>query len=131
MTEPFFWVEQAQILGRAGKKPPMAPATSAQHVQCAAAITETALAETKAPVQSPIAAEAQARSSSKDVLAPLDVNRGNKRKPKDAVPAPGTPKMATPVKRPVSADLPRKAHAHNIYHSNGIRMVCEVPCGPT
>ena len=76
------------------------------------------MAESKAPVQSPVAAKVQAMSSEEDVLVTLDFSRGKKQSPTDAVPAPGTPKMATPVKRPVSADLPRKALASDPHDCN-------------
>ena len=107
----------------------MAPASSVRHVQCAAANTETVLAETKASAQSPLALKAQARSSVKGVT--VDTIRGKKQSPKDAVPVPGTPKMATPVKRPVSADLPRKVHARNIHHTNTTACLCKAPSGHT
>ena len=108
---PVLWHEQAQILGRAGRKLAQAPATSVQHVKCAAATTKTAIGAPKASVQSPLAEEVQAESSEKDIHLTVDVNRGSKHSSREAVgvPAPGTPKLATPVKRPVSADLPREA----------------------
>ena len=106
-----FWLGQAQILGRAGKPPGQAPAMSKRHVQGAAANTEAAMGETSASVQSPPVVRVQAGGSRKGILVIVDINRGNTQSPKEAVPAPGTPKLATPVKRPVSADLPREAHA--------------------
>lgn len=106
------WHKQAQILGRAGRKLAQAPATSVQHGQCAAATTEIAAGGAKASAQSALAEEVQAGRSENDIHLTVDVNRGSKQSPREAMGvllAPGTPKLATPVKRPVSADLPREA----------------------
>ena len=127
-----FWLEQAQILGRTCRKPAQAPTNSAQHVQrAAAATTETAEGEKKASVQSPPAESVQEKPSDNNILTKVDLNMGSHPSSKEAVPAPGTPKLATPVKRPVSAELPRKAHAHEGLYLHHERLLAAPMCKAT
>ena len=130
-----FCLGQAQILGRASKLPGQGPAMSKQLVRGAAAKTEAAVGEKAASVQSRPVDKVQAGGSVKGILMTVDINRGDKQSPEEAVRAPGTPKLATPVKRPVSADLPREAHAPPCRHLHKCmrswqRGPCKATLGP-
>ena len=114
---------QAQILARAGKEFPPRPTTSKLQGQCAAVVNLQATAIGLSEVaRSPCLGRATAQPARKGALLPeitvdalvsakahkkVAPNTGQKSSG-DAAPAPGTPRPATPMKRPVSADLPSK-----------------------
>jgi len=122
---------QAQILGRAGRKPPQAPTTSAHQAQRAVAEAQPANAAPVAPpavetaagkkedsAQSPQADKLPKKGSQGRVLVAVDVTQAGKTSTREASQSPGTPKLLTPVKRPVSADLPSKPSAYLPAHTH-------------
>lgn len=103
--------------GRRAKKPPVASAPPRKAETLPAKSPEKALLTSeedrrKAPDSPGPAESLLAKSPEKVVLEPVEVKGAAKKKsPGRAAHAPGTPKLATPVKRPLSADLPSEAHA--------------------
>ena len=102
--------------GRA-KKPPVASAQSRKAETLPAASPEKALLTSEedrrnAPDTLGPAESLLAKNPEKVVLEPVEVKGAAKKKSPDrAAHAPGSPKLATPVKRPLSADLPSEARA--------------------
>ena len=121
---------QAQILGRVGRKPPQAPTTSAHRAQLAVVeaqpadatpvagpAAETAAGKKEDSAQSLQADKLPKKGSQGRVLVAVDVTQAGKTSPREAAQAPGTPKLSTPVKRPVSADLPSRPSAYLPAHT--------------
>ena len=116
----------AASASRRAKKPPVASAQPRKAKTLPAKSPEEALLTSEedrrnAPDSPGLAESLLAKSPKKVVLEPVEVKGAAKKKsPGRAARAPGTPKLATPVKRPLSADLPSEAHATCGSCSSGI-----------
>ena len=115
------WPLQAQILTRTGRASPPKPATSKLQGHCAAVVSMQAAAVGPGELaRNPCLDKTTAQPALKGALLPeitmealvsakvheKGPSNACQRSSGDAVHAPTTPRPATPMKRPVSADLP-------------------------